>query len=95
MIKYKRSVYKYIISAEGDFVMNEAKISKGKVKIVDSAQRFDYISDSDAEMDERAIAAVRAAISKAEVCKKPIARYDEKEKRAYIEYPNGSRNYVR
>ena len=54
----------------------------------------DFISESDAEMDYRAEEAVKAALHRAKVCKKPIARYDMDTKRAYIEYPNGDRKYV-
>lgn len=63
------------------------------VVVKDSNQR-DYISESDAEMDARAVEAVRAAISKAIFCKKPVAKYDLETKRAYIEYPDGKRKYV-
>lgn len=37
----------------------------------------------DNEMDERAVEAVKAAINKAKICKKPIASYDKEKKRAY------------
>lgn len=63
------------------------------VVVKDSNQR-DYISESDAEMDARAVEVVRAAISKAIFCKKPVAKYDLETKRAYIEYPDGKRKYV-
>ncbi len=36
----------------------------------------DFISESDAEMDYRAEEAVKAALHRAKVCKKPVARYD-------------------
>ena len=52
------------------------------------------ISNSDAEMDRRAVAAVRAAIDKAQVCSKPVAKYDVETKRAFVEYADGSRQYV-
>lgn len=52
------------------------------------------ISNSDAEMDRRAVAAVRAAIDKAQVCNKPVAKYDVETKRAFVEYADGSRQYV-
>lgn len=79
---------------EGENVMEEVKDCKRKIKVIDSEQHSDYISDADAEMDKRAIAAVRAAISKAEVCKKPIAKYDINRKQAYLEYPDGRKEYV-
>lgn len=40
------------------------------------------------------IKAVKAAINKAKICKKPIAAYDKEKKRAYVEYANGERKYV-
>ena len=49
---------------------------------------------SDTEMDERAVEAVKAAINKAKICKKPIAGYDKEKKRAYVEYANGERKYA-
>ena len=45
-------------------------------------------------MDRRAIAAVRSAIEKAKVCNKPIAKFDAETNRAYLEYPDGSREYA-
>ena len=50
---------------------------------------------SDREMDERAVEAVKAAINKAKICKKPIAGYDKEKKAAYIEYANGERKYAK
>lgn len=73
----------------------ERKSTKRDVKVVNSTSQRNYISDSDAEMDARAVEAVRAAVSKAEVCKKPIAKYDAASKSAYVEYPNGRRVYVK
>ena len=45
-------------------------------------------------MDRRAVEAVKAAINKAKICKKPIAGYDKEKKVAYIEYANGDRQYA-
>lgn len=73
----------------------ERKSTKRDVKVVNSTSQRNYISDSDAEKDARAVEAVRAAVSKAEVCKKPIAKYDTAAKSAYVEYPNGRRVYVK
>ncbi|MGM9581618.1 MAG: hypothetical protein ACI3U2_10345 [Anaerovibrio sp.] len=67
------------------------------VKVIehaDSSLLAQTISVSDAEMDKRAVAAVRAAIHRAEVCKKPVARYDVATKRAFLEFPDGSRKYI-
>ena len=52
------------------------------------------ITESDAEMDSRATAAVRSALDRAKVCKKPIAKYDTVTKRAYVEYADGEKKYV-
>ena len=49
---------------------------------------------SDCEMDARAVEAVKAAINKAKVCKKPVAGYDKERKAAYLEYANGERKYA-
>ena len=54
-----------------------------------------FITDSDREMDFRANEAVEAALRKAKVCKKPIAKYDIMTKTAYLEYPDGRRENVR
>ena len=67
------------------------QIGDMKIKVVsedDSISYKDIISDQDAEMDRRAIAAVRSAIEKAKVCNKPIAKFDVETKRAYLEYPD-------
>lgn len=55
---------------------------------------FSALTENEREMDMRAREAVKAAIKKAKVCKKPIARYDAKAHRAYLEYPNGEKVYV-
>ena len=73
------------------------QIGDMKIKVVsedDSISYKDIISDQDAEMDRRAIAAVRSAIEKAKVCNKPIAKFDAETNRAYLEYPDGSREYA-
>lgn len=54
----------------------------------------EILSASDSEMDRRAVEAVKAAINKAKICKKPIAGYDKEKKAAYIEYLNGDRKYA-
>ena len=64
------------------------------IKVVSREEEKSTLTESDNEMDERAVEAVKAAINKAKICKKPIAGYDEKKKQAYIEYANGERKYV-
>lgn len=64
-----------------------------KIQVVAPGEHKLVLTDSDIEMDYRAAQAVKAALHKAKVCKKPIAGYDADTKRAYIEYPNGERRY--
>ena len=73
------------------------KIGNMSVKVIineDMSSCEGSISSSDAEMDKRAVAAVRSAIYRAKVCKKPVARYDVATKRAFLEFADGSRKYV-
>ena len=75
--------------------MNTITLPNGRtIRVVSPEERDSVISESAAEMDYRAEEAVKAALHRAKVCKKPIARYDMDTKRAYIEYPNGERKYV-
>ena len=63
------------------------KIGNMSVKVIineDMSSCEGSISSSDAEMDKRAAAAVRSAIYRAKVCKKPVARYDVATKRAFF-----------
>lgn len=69
-------------------------LQRENYKVIKTDNPRKYISEGDAEMDRRAIAAVNAAIEKAKVCGKPIARYDKELKRAYLEYSDGRREYV-
>lgn len=52
------------------------------------------LTQNDVEMDVRAKAAVKSAINRAIICKKPIAKYDRVSKKAYIENSNGEKRYV-
>ncbi|MBQ5420489.1 MAG: hypothetical protein IIU24_10315 [Selenomonas sp.] len=73
------------------------QIGKMSVKIISNSDltlHDGLISTSDAEMDKRAVAAVRSAIHKAKICNKPIARYDIKTQKAFLEYADGSIQYV-
>ena len=74
------------------------KVGKLSVKVTDindmKTHGHSVISNSDAEMDRRAVAAVRSAIDKAKVCNKPVAKYDIKSKRAFMEYADGTIQYV-
>ena len=77
-------------------IENTIQLSGKTIKIIspDHASTTDHISERDAEMDRRAVAAVRAAIDKAKICKKPICRYDSASDRAYLEYADGRKEYV-
>ncbi len=68
------------------------KVGKLSVKVVKNDDLV--ISKSDAEMDRRVVAAVRSAIDKAKVCNKPVAKYDIKSKRTFMEYADGTIQYV-
>lgn len=75
--------------------MEIVKTKSGKIiKVVSYEEEKNILTVSDREMDERAVKAVKAAINKAKICKKPIAGYDKEKKRAYVEYANGERKYV-
>lgn len=65
------------------------------VQVVKGSDRRKYITNQDAKMDVRAVGAVRAAVAKAKICEQPVAKYDVKSKRAYMEYPDGAIKYVR
>lgn len=64
------------------------------LRIIEPEKVKDVITGEDAEMDLRAKAAVQAAIERAKICKKPIAKYDIETERAYLEYPDGRKEYV-
>lgn len=64
------------------------------VNIVTSESVNSVLTEEDIEMDYRANEAVKAAINKAKVCKKLIARYDMTAKKAYIQMPYGEKVYV-
>ena len=45
-------------------------------------------------MDSDKIRQTKAALNKAEICKKSIAKYDKEKKKAYVKYPSGKRANV-
>ena len=65
------------------------------IKVVSQEEEKSTLTVSDNEMDKRAVEAVKAAINKAKICKKPIAGYDKEKKLAYVEYANGERKYAK
>lgn len=69
-------------------------MKKYSVNVINSPDQEKYISNRDAEMDARAKQAVRTAVAKAEFCKKPVAKYDIKSKKVYVEYSDGVKKYV-
>ena len=77
------------------FYMTTVSTKSGRIiKVVSREEEKSTLTESDSEMDERAVEAVKAAINKAKICKKPIAGYDKEKKRAYVEYANGERKYA-
>ena len=75
--------------------MTTVKTKSGRViKVVSRNEEKSTLTVSDNEMDLRAVEAVKAAIEKAKICKKPIAGYDKEKKPAYIEFANGERKYA-
>ena len=75
--------------------MHIIKFKSGRmIKVVTVSEHSKFISSNDEEMDARAVEAVRAAVSKAKFCQKPIAKYDTQTKKVYVEYADGERKYV-
>lgn len=75
--------------------MTNISTKSGKIiKVVSKDETKLVLTVSDREMDARATEAVKAAINKARICKKPIAGYDKDKKTAYIEYADGERKYA-
>ena len=77
--------------------MSDSKtvIINGKTfKIIENDAMDDTLTSNDKEMDARAKQAVHVAIDKAKFCKKPVACYDTKNKKAYLKYANGEIKYV-
>lgn len=77
--------------------MSKTTIEVGalKVRVITPDELKDEISSEDREMDKRATAAVKAAIHKAKVCNKPVAKYDSRKKKAYIVQADGVKKYVK
>ena len=75
--------------------MTTVSTKSGKIiKVISHSEEKSTLTESDNEMDSRAVEAVKAAINKAKICKKPIAGYDKEKKSAYVEYENGERKYA-
>lgn len=82
MIEMETGMIKTIVTKDGV-----------KIRIVYGDDPF--LTESDKEMDRRASEAIKAAINKAIVCKKPIAKYDKERKKAYLEFPGGIKQYTK
>ena len=52
------------------------------------------LTEKDREMDRRAKEAVAAAIHKAKVKGKPLAKFDKEAVKAFLEYNDGHREYI-
>lgn len=74
--------------------MKEKKVGNRTILVVRKSEAQDVLTENEREMDYRAQKAVEAAINKAKVCNKPIARYDRKTKETYMEL-NGERVYAK
>ena len=87
--------YIYNKKYKGGDCMTTVNTKSGKIiNVVSREEESKTLTLSDREMDARAVEAVKAAINKARVCKKPIAGYDKENKKAYIEYANGDIKYA-
>jgi hypothetical protein len=80
--------------------ISERKIHGRSVKILSSnniilSEKKEILSDGEVEMDNRASYAVKAAVKKAQICKKPVARYDAERRKAYMEFADGDRQYAK
>ncbi len=71
------------------------KVNNRTIKVILPEQKSEVLSESDKNMDMRVKSAVAAAVNKAIVCQKPIAKYDFKSQKAYIEYTDGKIKYVK
>lgn len=65
------------------------------ISVVDKKSNKRLLTESDKEMDARAKKAVKMAITKAKICKKPVAYYDTVSKKAYLEFADGVKKYGR
>ncbi len=64
------------------------------VTVVSPENANAVLSETDIEMDYRAREAVKAAINRAEICKKPIAKYDVVNGMAYLQNADNNKIYI-
>lgn len=92
---FNHTIYYAMSILERNIFMTTVSTKNGRlIKVIPRYEEKKTLSVSDSEMDRRAVEAVKAAINKAKICKKPIAGYDKEKKAAYIEYANGDRKYA-
>lgn len=64
------------------------------VTVVSPENAKAVLSETDIEMDYRAREAVKAAINRAEICKKLIAKYDVANRKAYLQTADNNKIYI-
>ena len=70
-------------------------LSNNRLATVVSPENVNAVlSETDNEMDYRAKEAVKAAVNRAKVCKKPIAKYDSANKKAYLQTADSKKIYI-
>ena len=76
--------------------MNKTVLLNNKrlVTVVSPENAKAVLSETDIEMDYRAREAMKAAINMAEICKKPIAKYDSANKKAYLQTADSKKIYI-
>lgn len=76
--------------------MNKTVLLNNKclVTVVSPENAKAVLSETDIEMDYRAREAVKAAINRAEICKKPIAKYDVANMKAYLQTADNNKIYI-
>lgn len=76
--------------------MNKTIVLKDgrSVKVFSPENAQSELTEAEVGMDYRAKEAVKAAINRAKVCKKPIARYDAESRKAYLQTADNKKIYV-
>jgi hypothetical protein len=87
----KRAVQKKEIKTPSGLTVKVAYKSAGAKRLLENG----VITEEDAEMDKRAKEAISVAIKKRKVLAKPVAVYDKKTQKAYLEYADGKRKEVK
>ncbi len=76
--------------------MNKTIILKDgrSVKVFSPENAQSKLTKAEIEMDYRAREAVKAAVSRAIICKKPIAKYDAESGKAYLQTADNKKIYI-